>query len=168
MFAVISRADAAYTSSMEKQTFAGYVQARRWELKLSQDGLAKAAGKPITRGYLGQLERGFIKRPGREHLAALARGLDVSVEDLVRAMGMLPGAAHETGVDDDLPHLNDRVRIGLRRARTQMPDDDYERLVATIESQVEAALKSVEDGTLEPSVTSRHVDKILDKHLGHH
>jgi len=111
---------------MAENTLQAFVQKRRGALQRTQREVAERGGTPLSEGYLGQLERGFIKRPGLDHLLALARGLDVPVEDLVRAMGMLPEPDNRTHLmKEEVGHYIDNVARDL-------PDEDLERFRQSI------------------------------------
>lgn len=68
---------------MERRPAIGaVVQAWREALGLTLTQLAERAGRPITKGYLSQVERGKIQRPGEGHMQKLAAALGLSVSDL--------------------------------------------------------------------------------------
>jgi transcriptional regulator with XRE-family HTH domain len=64
-----------------RQILATNLRRFRAERGLSQEALAAAAG--IHRNYLGGIER-EERNVGLDNLAKIARGLDISVSDLVR------------------------------------------------------------------------------------
>ncbi len=59
------------------------VKAWREERGMNSTELAAKAGRPITKGYLSQLEHGKIQRPGANHLNNLAEALGISVDDIL-------------------------------------------------------------------------------------
>lgn len=54
---------------------------------LSQEELAELLG--VSKGWVGQVETGRINRPRSQYLALLEQHLEVSRDDLARAMGMI-------------------------------------------------------------------------------
>lgn len=59
------------------------MRARRFELEISQEALAHAAG--LQRAYIGQIETG-IRSPGLDTLTRLARGLEMDLGDLMAGL----------------------------------------------------------------------------------
>jgi transcriptional regulator with XRE-family HTH domain len=79
--------------------------AREW----TQDDLAEAMG--VSRGYIGQLETGLIKRPRAKYMGLLERHLKLSREEILRATGELG------------PSVSTDVLAEIRRI-ARIPDHD--------------------------------------------
>ncbi|WP_440713493.1 helix-turn-helix domain-containing protein [Gordonia sp. FQ] len=77
------------TSDEDKLGYLGqYIRAQRQLNQLSIRGLAKMAA--VSDSYLSQVERGNY-RPSAEFLANVAKGLDISPDELFRMSGWLGG-----------------------------------------------------------------------------
>lgn len=63
------------------------VRRRRADLGLTQEELAERVGGNMTQSDVSQIERGAVRRPGRDRLARLALALRVPLGDLVAASG---------------------------------------------------------------------------------
>jgi transcriptional regulator with XRE-family HTH domain len=59
------------------------VRAWREARGLTVTGLAEKAGRPITKGYLSELEHNKTLHPGNVHLTQLARALEIPVRYLI-------------------------------------------------------------------------------------
>lgn len=58
---------------------------RSWRLHrhLTVTALTQQAGRPITKGYISQLEHDKIRQPNDAHLIRIANALGITVQDLV-------------------------------------------------------------------------------------
>jgi transcriptional regulator with XRE-family HTH domain len=59
------------------------VKAWRERRGLTVTQLAERTGRPITKGYISELERGKIRQPGDDHLVLLSRALQIPILYLV-------------------------------------------------------------------------------------
>lgn len=92
-------------------------QLREWR-GLSQEELAEKIGK--DQNYISQLERGVIRMPRPETLAALAEALGTTPVDLLRAAGWVPEEPRKEPLP---PHLE--FFAGLER---ELTEEDWEVL----------------------------------------
>lgn len=92
--------------------FARLIQQAREAKGWTQFELAEEMG--VSRGYIGQLETGLIKRPRPKYVALLEKHLGLTQEEILRAQGQL---GPETSTDllvevrriARIPDLDDRV-----------------------------------------------------------
>lgn len=92
--------------------FAKLIQQARETKGWTQNELAEAMG--VSRGYIGQLETGLIKRPRPKYVALLEKHLGLTKEEILRAQGQLgPEASTDLLVEvrriARIPDLDDRV-----------------------------------------------------------
>jgi transcriptional regulator with XRE-family HTH domain len=67
--------------------FAKLIQQAREAKGWTQQELAEAM--EVSRGYIGQLETGLIKRPRPQYIALLEKHLGLTKEEILRAQGQL-------------------------------------------------------------------------------
>lgn len=67
--------------------FAKLIQKARESKGLTQQELAELMG--VSRGYIGQLETGLIKRPRPKFIALIEKHLGLGREEILRAQGQL-------------------------------------------------------------------------------
>ncbi len=84
-----------------------FIREQRRLVRLSQRQLARATGLSDT--YLSQLERG-MHEPSLRALRAIAKGLNISAEQLIGLTGAIEGSV-EAG-DGPAAHPGDSVRAG--------------------------------------------------------
>ncbi len=92
--------------------FAELIQHARESKGMTQQELAEVMG--VSRGYIGQLETGLIKRPRPKYTALLEKHLGLSKEEILRAQGQLgPQATTDLLVEvrriARIPDVDDRV-----------------------------------------------------------
>lgn len=63
-------------------TIAENIKKLRIKQGLTQDDLVKKTG--LKYSTLAKIEGGFVKKPGVQMVAAIAKALDVSIEDLMK------------------------------------------------------------------------------------
>lgn len=121
------------------------VRARRTELKLTQEQLAKMAH--VTRSAISQIESGLTKGPKPEHLLRIARALAMPVETLVE--GDVSRAA-ERAATYNLLTAPERMLIDYIRATGQ--DEAQRERLARVALQLLLAIgaQAVPDEQLEP------------------
>lgn len=133
--------------TVEAMSLASFIQRRRYELDITQEDLEERTG--LRQSYLSQLERGAIRNPRGRNLEALARGLEVSVDDLKVAMGYVvrvEGDAKLTAKSDmsavaetsppytAQPPSDPRQRLFLQKTtEKELTDDQWERLLAILD-----------------------------------
>lgn len=119
----------------------------------TQDDLAEATG--TSRGWIGQLESGLIKRPRPPYMEKLERALGLTREELLRATGVL-GASVSVDILAEIrriariPDLDDRMAeldvlpVELRQLLESMAMDHvrqtFRRAPASSEPAIEAGL----------------------------
>jgi transcriptional regulator with XRE-family HTH domain len=102
------------------EQFGKQVRARRKARSLTQARLSEAAG--LSEEWLRRIERG-AGAPSFEALEALAGALSCSVADLFSGMtsrdeaGVRLAALLSAAPDNDLPWLEELIRVALRRPR---------------------------------------------------
>lgn len=92
--------------------FAKLIQQAREAKGWTQNELAEEMG--VSRGYIGQLETGLIKRPRAKYIDLLVEHLGLSKQEILRAQGQL---GPDTSMDlltevrriARIPDLDDRV-----------------------------------------------------------
>lgn len=72
-------------------SFASWLSEKMSERHMNQSELAERLG--VTRGAINNLLSGRSKTPSVETIEKLARALDVTPEDIMRRVGMLPEAS---------------------------------------------------------------------------
>lgn len=92
--------------------FAKLIQQARESKAMTQQELAEAMG--VSRGYIGQLETGLIKRPRPRYIALLEKHLGLTKEEILRAQGQLGPQASIDLVAEvrriaRIPDVEDRV-----------------------------------------------------------
>lgn len=88
----------------ECMSLAALISRRRSELGIGQEELEKRTG--IRQSYLSQMETGKVKTT-RKHIAALARGLEVSQDDVKIAMGfVIPTTRSTEHAQTDTPPMD--------------------------------------------------------------
>jgi transcriptional regulator with XRE-family HTH domain len=92
--------------------FAKLIQQARESKGMTQQELAEAM--EVSRGYIGQLETGLIKRPRTQYIALLEKHLGLTREEILRSQGQLgPQASTDLLVEirriARIPDVDDRV-----------------------------------------------------------
>lgn len=138
--------------TVEAMSLASFIQRRRYELDITQEDLEERTG--LRQSYLSQLERGAIRNPRGRNLEALARGLEVSVDDLKIAMGYvvqvdrevrfrteshLSAVAETSPPYTSQPPSDPRQRLFLKKT-TEKPltDAQWEKLLAILDEEDES------------------------------
>lgn len=101
-----------------------YLKAQRQQAELSLRQLAERTG--ISNPYLSQIERG-LKRPSAEILQALAKGLQISAEQLYVHAGILDAADHVPATIDVRTAIRADARLTDRQRKVLL--DVYDSFV---------------------------------------
>lgn len=122
-----------------------YVQSRRLALGLTQEQLEELSG--LSQNYISQVENGKIERPGTAKLEQLARGLDVTVDDLKVAMGYVVqvdrGVAwavqgQSASASATVRYGRDTIERMFTENRDELTDEDWQQIAAIIERRQQA------------------------------
>jgi transcriptional regulator with XRE-family HTH domain len=110
-----STAHAPLDKTTEERPLSDLARSRRLELRLTQAEVAERMGGAVYQADVSQIERGVVRSPRRERLAALAAALELPYETVFAASGW--GHAYrevnEPDSDDD-PTLADLARVYQR------------------------------------------------------
>jgi transcriptional regulator with XRE-family HTH domain len=117
-------------------TVGAFIREQRRLVKLSQRQLAKASGLSDT--YLSQLERG-MHEPSLRALRAIARGLNVSADQLISLTGALEA---DLGGEDDDPDHGSSPDGGAARATPEVAIRQDPRLTEAQKTALLAVLGS--------------------------
>jgi transcriptional regulator with XRE-family HTH domain len=128
------------------------VKAWRERRGLTVTQLAERTGRPITKGYISELERGKIRQPGDDHLVLLSRALQIPVLYLVTRR--LPDRESGTSTATGIPILRRR----RARALASSPIEDASVEQETVGQQIEMILE--EEG-LSQEERSRIVELVV-------
>jgi transcriptional regulator with XRE-family HTH domain len=128
------------------------VRAWRERRGLTVTQLAERTGRPITKGYVSELERGKIRQPGDDHLVLLSRALEIPVLYLVSRR--LPDRENRTITAEGTPTLRRR----RARALASSPIEDESVEQETVGQQIEMILE--EEG-LSQEERSRIVEVVV-------
>jgi transcriptional regulator with XRE-family HTH domain len=104
---------------------------------LSQSELADRIG--VHSSYIGHLETGRIKLPSQDILLKMAKVLDASSEDLLRAAGYLPPEAPNLDLADP------KLRFYLS-SLGDLPEEDRQLIIEIIRQFLERNRKRREQG----------------------
>jgi transcriptional regulator with XRE-family HTH domain len=117
-------------------TVGAFIREQRRLVKLSQRQLAKASGLSDT--YLSQLERG-MHEPSLRALRAIARGLNVSADQLISLTGALEA---DLGGEDEDPDAGPPPDGGAARATPEVAIRQDPRLTEAQKTALLAVLGS--------------------------
>jgi transcriptional regulator with XRE-family HTH domain len=91
----------------------------RHEKLITQRGLEELTGCAVSRGYVANLERGKIKLPSQDRLAALAKALGVARRHILE----------QTGIVEPLD-MTDPYIVELANIFAGLTDEEKEEVVA--------------------------------------
>jgi transcriptional regulator with XRE-family HTH domain len=132
---------------MSQHTLGEFIKERRQYLELSQRKLAQMIGLKAA-SHLCDVENGY-RQLGEEHLAALAKALEVTMEELQNHDPRAPLSGAQKLIDRDpafIPSLNRLVRL----AGELSPSEIERRLRQTTPSTAEAPRVEKPPSTGEP------------------
>ena len=113
--------------------FGDFLRKRRIEKKITLREFAAAIG--IAPPYLSDIEKGHRYPPDKDKLYAIAKTLQLSVEDM-NLMFDLAGRERANAISPDLPEYimaTDNARVALRLARdASLGESEWQKLVDLI------------------------------------
>jgi transcriptional regulator with XRE-family HTH domain len=116
------------------------VKAWRERSGLTVTQLAERTGRPITKGYISELERGKIRQPGDDHLVLLSRALEIPVLYLVSRR--LPDRGSGTVTTAGTPTFSRRRGVVLASPlRAEPPPESGSVEAITLGQRIDAALE---------------------------
>jgi transcriptional regulator with XRE-family HTH domain len=118
------------------ERLADYVKRLRNEKRLSLNEVARLSGGQISNSYVSLIENGYILNVTPKKLRALARGLQVDVDEI---------SAVAIGRSPQDPSLIERQLLGMFRELPQEQRDDFIEMLRGVHRK--RAVKEVKNGS---------------------